>query len=99
MKKLITSMSIIAAVAVVVVGATGAFFNDTEVSEGNTFTAGAIDLLIDSEAHYDGMVCRYVTLDTVTGYFWVLENQDGDVLRPDLLKTTVTSKPIIPTSL
>lgn len=44
----------IAVVAVVVAGATGAFFSDTETSTGNTFTAGAIDLGIDNESYYNG---------------------------------------------
>jgi len=54
MKKILVSVSIIAAVAAVVVGATTAFFSDTETSVGNTFTAGAIDLTIDSHATYNG---------------------------------------------
>ena len=41
-----------AAIAVVAVGATGAFFSDTETSTGNTFTAGAIDLKIDNTSFY-----------------------------------------------
>jgi len=39
----------IAAVAAIAIGATTAFFSDTETSTGNTFTAGAIDLQIDSK--------------------------------------------------
>jgi len=50
-------MSMIAVVAVVAIGATGAFFSDTETSTGNTFTAGAIDLTVDSEQHYNGQEC------------------------------------------
>lgn len=42
----------IAAVAAIAVGATTAFFSDTETSTGNTFTAGAIDLTIDNESYY-----------------------------------------------
>lgn len=38
-------------------GATGAFFSDSETSTGNTFTAGAIDLTVDSEQHYNGHEC------------------------------------------
>lgn len=38
---------IIGAGAVIVGGATGAFFNDTETSQGNIFTAGGIDLKVD----------------------------------------------------
>lgn len=44
-------------VAAVIVGSTGAFFSDTETSTGNTFTAGAIDLLVDSTQHYNNAVC------------------------------------------
>src|SRR3989344_1833379 len=54
MKKIILSLGMIAAVAVVAVGATGAFFSDTETSTGNTFTAGAIDLGIDNHSYYNG---------------------------------------------
>ena len=43
----------VAAVAVVVVGATTAFFSDTETSTGNTFTAGAIDLKIDFDGYFN----------------------------------------------
>ena len=41
-------------VGAVVIGATGAFFSDTETSTGNTFTAGAIDLGVDNESYYNG---------------------------------------------
>lgn len=57
MKKILLSLSMIAVVAVAVAGATGAFFSDTETSTGNTFTAGAIDLKVDSEQHYNNAVC------------------------------------------
>lgn len=55
MKKILVSVSIIAAVAAVVVGATTAYFSDTETSIGNTFTAGAIDLGIDNSSYYNGI--------------------------------------------
>ena len=57
MKKIVLSLSMMAAVAMVAIGATGAFFSDTETSTGNTFTAGAIDLKVDSTSHYNNMVC------------------------------------------
>jgi len=57
MKKIIFSLAIIAAIGAIVVGATTAYFSDTETSTGNTFTAGVIDLKVDSEQHYNGMVC------------------------------------------
>lgn len=54
MKKILLSLSAIALVAAVAIGATVAFFSDTEVSSGNTFTAGAIDLKVDSQCTYNG---------------------------------------------
>jgi|SRR3989338_3435607 len=55
MKKIIISGSLIVAVAALVTGATVAFFNDTETSSGNIFTAGSIDLTVDSFGHtYNG---------------------------------------------
>ena len=70
MKKIIISLSVIGAVAAVAIGASTAFFSDTETSTGNTFTAGAIDLKIDSESHYNGLICRQVNS---TGPFLWLE--------------------------
>ena len=46
MKKILISLSIIAAVAAVVVYGTTAFFSDTETAIGNTFSAGTIDKAI-----------------------------------------------------
>ena len=68
-------MSMIAVVAVVAIGATGAFFSDTETSTGNTFTAGAIDLKVDSEQHYNGQICTLYTgttdlVRTNGQYYW-----------------------------
>jgi len=46
MKKIIMSLAMIAAAGALVVGATGAYFSDTEESTGNTFSAGTLDLSI-----------------------------------------------------
>lgn len=51
MKKIITSVGMIVFVGALIVGATGAFFSDTETSVGNTFAAGDIDLKIDNESY------------------------------------------------
>lgn len=51
MKKILGSIGMLALVGALVLGATGAFFSDTETSTGNTFTAGAIDLKIDNESY------------------------------------------------
>lgn len=54
MKKILFSAGLIVFVVAVALGATGAFFSDTETSTGNTFTAGAIDLKIDSHCIVNG---------------------------------------------
>ncbi|MBZ9577837.1 SipW-dependent-type signal peptide-containing protein [Patescibacteria group bacterium] len=46
MKKILVSLSIIGVVAAVVIGATSAYFSDTETSTGNTLTAGTLDLQV-----------------------------------------------------
>lgn len=46
-KKILISLSVIAAVAAIAVGGTIAYFSDVETSTGNTFTAGSIDLKVD----------------------------------------------------
>lgn len=71
---------VVVAAAAVVVGATTAFFSDTETSTGNTFTAGSIDLKVDSDCHYwnivnwDGDEPIYEEVDCGT---WVPENPEG----------------------
>jgi len=65
MKKILYSASAIVAVAAMVLYSTGAFFSDTETSTGNVFTAGAIDLKVDSQQHYNNAVC--------VGGVWQLE--------------------------
>lgn len=57
MKKILISLAIIAVVAFIAIGATTAYFGDTETSTGNTFSAGEIDLKIDSTAHYNAWIC------------------------------------------
>lgn len=46
-KKILISLSVIAAVAVLAIGGTIAYFSDVETSTGNTFTAGELDLIVD----------------------------------------------------
>ncbi|HOV70477.1 MAG TPA: TasA family protein, partial [Clostridia bacterium] len=46
-KRIIMSVMAIAICTVLLFGATTAYFSDKETSNGNTFTAGTLDLLID----------------------------------------------------
>lgn len=58
-KQILLSLSVIGAVAAVAVGGTMALFSDTETSNGNIFTAGAIDLKVDhTYASYNGEECN-----------------------------------------
>lgn len=58
MKKILLSGGILVAVAALAIGATVAFYNDTETSTGNIFTAGSIDLKVDQTfASYNGVPC------------------------------------------
>lgn len=81
MKKILFSLAVLAVAAGAAVLGTRAFFSDTETSNDNLFAAGAIDLKIDSTAHYAGMVC--------TDGLWVEEPQ-GSSTRPDLLEDPCT---------
>ena len=57
MNKIILSLSMIAFVAAIAIVGTTAYFSDVEKSSGNTFTAGELDLKIDSTCHYNGAEC------------------------------------------
>ena len=76
MKKIITGVGMLVFVAAIVAGGTGAFFSDTETSTGNVFTAGAIDLTVDSQQHYNGMVCvlNTQTTEPTNDYWWQPES-------------------------
>lgn len=53
-RRLLLSVAMLAVVGALAAGATTAIFFDEEVSSGNTFTAGAIDLTIDNDSYYNG---------------------------------------------
>jgi len=48
-KRILISLAIIGAVSAIVVGATTAYFSDTETSTGNTFSAGTLDLQVNDQ--------------------------------------------------
>lgn len=64
MKKILLSLAIILVVGGVAWGATRSFYNDTETSTGNIFTAGSIDLKVDHLAQtYNGADCKTCSVD------------------------------------
>jgi predicted ribosomally synthesized peptide with SipW-like signal peptide len=81
--RIVLSMVTILAAGALIVGATYAFFSDTETSTGNVFAAGELDLKIDSEAHYNGLVCTEVD-DNV--YEWTIFDEEEGTTRPDLVE-------------
>lgn len=54
--KLILSAITILAALTMILGATFAFFSDTETSQNNTLIAGSLDLKIDNESFYNGVL-------------------------------------------
>src|SRR3989344_164317 len=54
--RILLSGATIVPAAALIIGATYAFFSDTETSSGNVLTAGAVDLLIDNESYYNGVL-------------------------------------------
>jgi predicted ribosomally synthesized peptide with SipW-like signal peptide len=65
-KRIITSLGMLAFTGAVVVGGTGAFFTDTETSTGNVFTAGSVSIEFDGIEHTYGYGNGE---DPVDGYF------------------------------
>lgn len=62
------SIAVIVAVGAGVAGITGAFYSDTETSEGNIFTAGSIDLKVDHLSQtYNGVDCETCSVDLYSG--------------------------------
>lgn len=55
MNKILLSILTIGVVGVVAVGASRAFFTDSETSSGNTFQTGTLDLVIGSQCTYNGV--------------------------------------------
>lgn len=69
-KKILISLSIIGVMAVIAIGGTIAYFNDTETSSGNIFTAGALDLKVDHVKQtyndIDCNTCSVILISDVT---------------------------------
>lgn len=78
MKKILISVSIIGVVAVIAVGATVAYFGDTETSTGNTLTTGTIDLKIDLQCPGTGCDWSLRDLNGETIFGKVCDIKPGD---------------------
>lgn len=82
MKKILASVLTLGVVATVAVMATNAFFTDKEVSTGNVFQAGAIDLKVDNTSYYNGVASEETSWDlrdlTVERFFNFTDLKPGD---------------------
>jgi len=83
MKKILLSSVMTLSVVALAIGGTGAFFSDTELSSGNTFAAGAIDLKIDNHSYYNGQLNLGTTWElkdlTIEKFFDFPDLKPGDV--------------------
>ncbi len=70
--KILLSLATVLVAAVLVIGASFAFFSDTETSTGNVLTAGAIDLKIDNTSYLNHELSSATT--------WELKNLTSDDL-------------------
>jgi len=77
-KKIVIGSLAMVAVVVAAIGATVAFFSDTEKSTGNVFVAGAIDLKVDHVRQtYNDIDCRTCGVNLVSDTSnWVVEKSD-----------------------
>lgn len=75
-------MLIVGLSGAVIAGATGAFFSDREQTNGNLFTAGAIDLQVDNTSYYNGVANPHTSWEvanlTVQKFFDFLDLKPAD---------------------
>jgi predicted ribosomally synthesized peptide with SipW-like signal peptide len=74
-KKILISLSVIGAAAAIAIGATVAYFSDTETSTGNTFTTGTLDLKVNNQ---DDPVVIHITRINLIPYPRWSHNYGGD---------------------
>jgi len=83
MKKIILSLTIISIVAAIAIGGTIAYFNDTETSTGNIFTAGSIDLKVDHvKQTYNGVDCKTCSVTLISDPTNMVVSNNGNPVTP-----------------
>jgi len=88
-KKILVSLAVIGVVTAIAIGGTIAYFNDTEISNGNVFIAGNLDLKVDDNCTYNGQPvqeCNWQEADLTNQLFF---NYD-DVKPGDWGENTVS---------
>ncbi len=96
-KKLITSLSIIALVAIAAIGGTIAYFKDTETSSGNILVAGTMDLKVDHlKQTYNDINCNTCSVSVIsdtTNMVISTDNGDDPVQFPHAAKQVLNPHP------
>ena len=83
MKRIIISLSIIALVAAIGIGATIAYFNDVETSTGNIFTAGSLDLKVDHTWQtYNDIECKTCSVTLISDPTNMVVKKFGSPITP-----------------
>lgn len=72
-RRLALSLAALGVVSALAGGATVAFYGDVERSTGNTFTAGGVELKVDSVSHYNNMICTDMGVQAEPRYQWKAE--------------------------
>jgi predicted ribosomally synthesized peptide with SipW-like signal peptide len=87
--RIILSIVMLITAAVLIIGATSAFFSDTETSQDNNFTSGSIDLKIDNRSYLNGVLDNATTwtLNDLTNQLFF---NFSDVKPGDLGEDTVS---------
>ena len=79
MRKILASTIMVLALSMVMTSATQAYFSDTETSNGNTFTAGTLDLKINGgDVNVSRTESNLVPVHSQPNFTWVLKN-DGSI--------------------
>ena len=93
-KRILISLAVIGAVAVIAVGGTIAYFSDTETSTGNTFTAGTIDISVDNMNPWNHSFALADMKPSYTDYInFEIQNTGSDPNPVDVWKKiTVTNE-------
>jgi predicted ribosomally synthesized peptide with SipW-like signal peptide len=83
MKKILLSLGTLVVVGAIVAGATISFYNDTETSTGNIFTAGSIDLKVDhTKQTYNGVDCKTCDVTVTSNTTNMVIEKNGGSITP-----------------
>jgi len=91
-KRILVSLSVIGVAAAAIIGGTIAYFNDTETSTGNIFTAGSIDLKVDHVWQtYNDIDCNTCQVTVKSDTSNVVVEKNGETLDPSYYAVLVSS--------